>query len=234
MAELQKSGAIVAFCPGCNGGKSTFEWHGIKDQFGAIEFGGDGGWMVSYRLFRCAACGKGAFGVVKFSPNTGYPGSVRQLITFYPESSGALPLPRVVPTGIVKEFREGENCLANDCIRAAAGMFRSVLDKTLRANGYKTLRENLAQQIDAAAEDKVITESRRLRAHEEIRVLGNDVLHDEWHVIPKADVESARHYCQRILEDFYDDRKSVLALLRAAGRTPEEDKPQPIVVEAKE
>jgi hypothetical protein len=104
-------------------------------------------------------------------------------------------------------------------------MFRSVLDKTLRANGYKEKKgTTLEQQIDAAAENGVITQARKRRAHDEIRVLGNDVLHDEWQLIPVEDVEAARHYAQRILEDFYDDRDSVLKLLRSAGRVPDEDK----------
>jgi Domain of unknown function (DUF4145) len=107
-------------------------------------------------------------------------------------------------------------------------MFRSVLDKTLRANGYKeNERTNLKLQIDMAADDGVITEARKRRAHEEVRVLGNDVLHDEWHEIPAEDVEAARHYMQRILEDLYDDRESVLRLLRDAGRVPDEDRQSP-------
>jgi hypothetical protein len=105
-------------------------------------------------------------------------------------------------------------------------MFRSVLDKTLRANGYKVKNgTTLEQQIDMAAADGVITPARSRRAHEEIRVLGNDVLHDEWHEIAVEDVEAARHYAQRVLEDFYDDRNSVLTQLRSAGRVPDEDKP---------
>jgi len=182
MAELQNSGAIVACCPGCNGGRSTFEWLDPKgNRFGCVEKGNGAGWMVSHRLFRCAGCGRGAFGVVSYIPNAGYPGNGAILNSFFPESSDVLPLPTGVPAGIVLEFREGEKCLGNNCIRAAAGMFRSVLDKTMRANGYKTGRESLAHQIDEAAKDKVITESRRLRAHDEIRVLGNDVLHVSSH-----------------------------------------------------
>ena len=137
-------------------------------------------------------------------------------------------MPKSVPRGIEREFREGELCLEAGCFRAAAGMFRSVLDKTLRANGYKEKRgTNLEQQIDMAAADGVITEARKKRAHEEVRVLGNDVLHDEWHEIPAQDVEAARHYMQRILEDLYDDRESVLGLLRAAKRVADEDKKPP-------
>lgn len=67
-----------------------------------------------------------------------------------------------------------------------------------------------------------MTASRRRRAHEDIRVLGNDVLHDEWHAIPEDDVLAAQHYAQRIIEDFYDDRESVTQQLREAGRLPEE------------
>lgn len=115
-----------------------------------------------------------------------------------------------------------------DCLRAAAGLFRSVLDKTLRANGYKANdRTTLQQQIDMACDDALITQARKRRAHDEIRVLGNDVLHDEWHPIALEDVQAARHYAQRILEDFYDDRQAVLAQLRKAGRTPAEDSRQP-------
>ncbi|ANH72229.1 hypothetical protein ACS15_1460 [Ralstonia insidiosa] len=55
-------------------------------------------------------------------------------------------------------------------------------------------------------------------------MLGNDVLHEEWREIPEVDVEAARQYAQRILEDFYDDRESVLALVRSKGRVPDEDR----------
>ncbi len=144
-----------------------------------------------------------------------------------PEAKQRVRLPENVPESIVKEFREAEECLENGTIRAAAGMFRSVLDKTLRANGYKTSRGvSLAQQIDQAAKDGVITAARQRRAHDEIRVLGNDVLHEEWREVPEEDVEAARHYIQRILEDFYDDRESVLTILRAAKRVPVEDRNQ--------
>lgn len=169
----------------------------------------------------------GAFGVIKMGGGGKYPGSYNRLVSFFPEAKQRLPIPANVPAGIVAEFREAEICLDNQCVRAAAGLIRSVLDKTLRANGYKTKQEsNLFKQIEAAAEDGVITQARKRRAHDEIRVLGNDVLHDDWHEIPEEDVEAARHYCQRILEDFYDDRESVLGLLREAGRVPQEDQDQ--------
>jgi hypothetical protein len=148
-------------------------------------------------------------------------------VDFHPEAGEKYDLPMGVPAGIVSEFREAQRCLDSECTRAAAGMVRSVLDKVLRANGYKVKKGTpLEQQIDSAAVDGVITAARRRRAHDEIRVLGNDVLHDEWRSIDKEDVEAALHYAQRILEDFYDDRPSVLKQLRDAGKIPHEDQPE--------
>lgn len=175
-------------------------------------------------MFRCAGCGRGGIGSIAYYGT--YPGGYRDLYGFYPEVRDRLTIPKAVPNGIANEFREGEKCLDAGVVRAAAGMFRSVLDKTLRANGYKENKgTTLEQQIDLAAEDGVITQSRKRRAHDEIRVLGNDVLHEEWKVIPFEDVEAARQYAQRILEDFYDDRPSVLTLLRNAGRVADDDQP---------
>lgn len=184
---------------------------------------------LQYVLFRCAGCGRGGFGVVVVVGST-YPGHGRELRDFYPEAGELFKIPDETPQGIKTEFREAESCMDHGNLRAAAGLFRSVLDKTLRENGYK-LKDgtNLAQQIDLAAADGIITESRRRRAHDEVRVLGNDVLHDEWKPIPHEDVEAAHHYVQRILEDFYDDRPSALKVLRDKGRVPGEDKAKPVV-----
>jgi hypothetical protein len=87
-------------------------------------------------------------------------------------------------------------------------------------NGYKGAG-NLKQQIDAAAADGVITEVRKKRAHEDIRVLGNDVLHDEWQPVSVEEVEPTHNYAQRILEDLYDHRPTTLKILAEKGRTPE-------------
>jgi hypothetical protein len=84
---------------------------------------------------------------------------------------------------------------------------------------------NLEDQIDAAAQDGVINAARKKRAHEELRVLGNDALHDEWSPKTAEDLERAHHYAQRILEDFNDDRATILSLLRGKKRVPDEDRP---------
>lgn len=86
------------------------------------------------------------------------------------------------------------------------------------ANGY--LKGSLADKIDQAAEDGVITAARSTRAHEDIRVLGNDILHDAWRAVFQAEFDLAHKYAQRILEDLYDDRPSVTALLAEKLRLP--------------
>ena len=221
-------GTIVARCPGCDGAKSTFEWIHRGREIGAItKQVDDRHWricLLDFRLFRCAGCGIGAMGVVKYGGNNRYPGSYNRLLRFIPEAKERVPLPPGTPKDIMVEFREAEKCLENNCLRAAASMFRSVLDKTMRANGYHTTREKrLFQQIDGAAKDGVITLARKKRAHCELRLFGNDVLVDDWHEVTERDVEVARRYCQRILEDFYDDRESVINLLKDAGRISNAD-----------
>ena len=161
---------------------------------------------------RCAGCGRG--GIAKIHDN----GTVRDgtLEEFFPLSIDHAKIPAGAPPGIEAEFRDAGKCAAFSAWRAASALLRSALEKTLKANGYTS--GTLAAKIDLAAADGVITESRRKRAHDEVRVLGDDVLHDDWKAISSDDVEAATHYAQRILEDFYDDRPSVEALLKAKGR----------------
>lgn len=238
MADLTAQGNVRARCPSCKGALTTFEWHSMGTAYGAVEgaepkLNTNLGYTERYewRLMRCAGCGRGALAALVMESSKPYGrASNALLLSFFPESIEALPLPPDVPAGIEKEFREAEACLSAKCWRAAAGMFRSVLDKTLRANGYKVKTgTTLEQQIDMAAADGVITAARQKRAHEDIRVLGNDVLHDDWHAITAEDVTPAHQYAQRILEDFYDDRATTVALLRARGRNlVEEASPQTV------
>jgi hypothetical protein len=95
---------------------------------------------------------------------------------------------------------------------------RSTLEKALKHSGYT--KGPLAKLIDEAASDGAITAARSVRAHDEIRVLGNDVLHDDWRKITQEEFELSHRYTQRILEDLYDDRQSVLKLLASKGRVP--------------
>ncbi|VWB17454.1 hypothetical protein BLA13014_00529 [Burkholderia aenigmatica] len=176
-----------------------------------------------YRLVRCSNCGSGALATFLSHQNE----PAMELLDFYPEADEMQqPLPKDVPEGIAREFREGESCANAGCYRAAAAMFRSVLDKALRASGYKIKKGTpLDQQIDLAAADGVITAARKKRAHEEIRTLGNYVLHEPWRVVSQNEVNTAREYAARLLHDLYDDRETVLSVLKEKGRIPEETIP---------
>ena len=133
-----------------------------------------------------------------------------------PRTVDSLSLPSAVPDGINREFREAEVCGSVEAWRGGSALLRSTLEKTLRANGYE--KGNLTERIDQAAADGAITAARSKRAHDDIRVLGNDILHDDWRAVTENEFDQAHHYAQRILEDFYDDRPSVEALLIAKGR----------------
>jgi thymidylate synthase ThyX len=165
-------------------------------------------------LLRCGGCGRGGLAVVHDN------GQVHDgiLEAFYPTCPDKAALPVSVPSEIVKEFREAELCAAHQAWRASSAMLRSVLEKTLKINGYTT--GNLKNKIDEAAIDSVITEARKNRAQLEIRVLGNDILHDAWREVKAEEYSLAHHYAQRILEDFYDNRADVEILLNAKGRIP--------------
>jgi uncharacterized membrane protein YebE (DUF533 family) len=125
-------------------------------------------------------------------------------------------MPNGTPAGISAEYREAELCASTGAWRGASALLRSALEKTLSENGY--VGGPLAARIDAAAADGVITAARKQRAHDDVRVLGNDVLHDAWRVVTEEEYSAAHHYVQRIVEDFYDHRAEVEAALKAAGR----------------
>jgi hypothetical protein len=211
------SGDVVAYCPECEA-LTTFEHSHQGHEYQSIIvdkphiYGEIRYIRILYRLLRCASCKRGGLAVIHDN------GRVVDgvLSEFYPISVDNLTLPPNAPKDIVAEFREAELCAAVAANRASSALFRSVLEKTLKANGY--VKGTLAGKIDEAAHDNVLTESRRKRAHNEIRVLGNDVLHDDWREVSSEDVQGARHYAQRILEDFYDDRTSVISILIQAGR----------------
>jgi hypothetical protein len=164
-----------------------------------------------YRLVSCGGCGRG--GVAKILVRAG---RAPVLADFYPHARETGRLPPGVPEGVAAEFREAELCQSVGARRAASALVRSVLEKTLRANGYAT--GSLHQKINDAAADGAITGARRQRAHDDIRVLGNEVVHEEWRPVTADEVDTALHYAQRVLEDLYDDRPTVEALLRSKQR----------------
>jgi len=210
---------VRANCPDCAGALTSYEFSGMSGELGSVVLPSvrqANGRLVNvvYHLHRCASCGRGGLATVAMAPNTGY--TQGELQEFYPRTIDALKIPDKVPSGVQSEFKEAELCASVGAWRAASALLRSTLEKTLRANGY--VKGSLADRIDEAAADGTITAARSKRAHEDIRVLGNDVLHDEWREVTEDEFDEAHHYAQRILEDFYDDRPTVEALLIEKGR----------------
>ena len=161
---------------------------------------------------RCASCGRGGFAKILENRKE----NCKTLEEFFPYSIEHFNIPSDVPKEIELEFREAEKCAGFGLYRAASALFRSCLEKTLKNNGYS--EKSLINKINEAAKDGIITESRKKRANEEVRVLGNDVLHNEWRKIEYEEVEESHKYSQRILEDFYDDRLSVENILKSKNR----------------
>jgi Domain of unknown function (DUF4145) len=210
---------VRARCPSCDGAVTTFEARKMAMGHDAVlvlannpKVDGVPYLQTVCRALRCAGCGRG--GMVTYAQSN----NSIALIDFYPVAIETLSVPEDVPQDIAAEFREAELTASVRAWRAGSAMLRSTLEKALKANGYS--KGNLASKIDEAAADGAITESRAKRAHDDIRVLGNDVLHDAWRGVTQEEFDLAHKYTQRILEDLYDDRPSVEALLKAKNRLP--------------
>jgi len=211
---------VRARCPDCGGAVTTFESSIRGSDIGAVEqlsdhrFGGTTFRRVLYFFLRCAGCGRAGLAKIHCGDivNAGL------LEAFYPTSPERAELPLPTAPEIISEVREAEDCMGIRANRAASALLRSALEKTLIANGYT--KGNLKDRIDEACTDGVITAARRQRAHDDIRVLGNDMLHDEWREVTADEAALSHHYVQRVLEDLYDDRPSVETILKAKGRLP--------------
>ena len=217
-------GNVRANCPDC-GVPTTFEYKGEGGELGSITVnhpeapspdtpkGPTRVVPTIYKLLRCSVCHRP--GIATVVGNVNYTQAVL-LDSFWPAFTPAAVLPDRVPTGIVSEFREAERCLGAEALRAAAALLRSALEKTLKANGFH--ERNLYERIEAASRDGVITSARRQRAHDLVRTLGNDVLHDDWRPVDTEEAQSAHHYVGRVIEDLYDDRDTVEGILKSKER----------------
>lgn len=163
-------------------------------------------------LFRCTGCGRGAIAKILCSERV-HDGIV---VDFYPIGISKAKVPENIPESILAELREAKCCTSARAWRAGSAMLRSVLEKVFKENGYA--KGVLKDKINEANKDGIITDSRAKKAHDDIRALGNDVLHDEWREVTEKDFSIAYHYCQRVIEDFYDERDIVLRILEEKGR----------------
>ncbi len=212
------AGNVRAVCPGCGGALSTFEYRKSLGEYGAVVQENVPGGRRLYILMSCGGCGRGGLATILDPTGRQLTG---MLVEFYPTAIDRATLPATVPPSLSGDFREAETCASVGAWRGASALLRSVLEKTLIANGYT--KGSLSARIDDAAADGVITAARQKRAHDEIRVLGNDVLHDEWREVTGDEFNAAHLYAQRILEDLYDSRSEVEQVLIKAGRLKEPD-----------
>lgn len=219
MEPVYVDGNVRAPCTGCDGAISTFEiTSATTGEYGHIIvarahfYKSTPFHRIVYRLLRCAGCGRGGLATIHDHGDI----AKGTLESFYPTSINYAKLPDGIPQGILAEYREAELCASIGAWRAASALLRSSLEKTLRANGYTD--GSLKSRIDDAASDGIITAARQRRAHDEVRVLVNDILHEDWRLISAEEYESAHHYVQRILEDFYDLRTEVEDALRKVER----------------
>ncbi len=212
-------GNVRANCPDC-GVPSNFEYRdpGGTGEFGSIildkehSYNNVGYPRIIYKLLRCTVCNRP--GVAKLHAGNNYITAV--LESFWPKSLPLEKIPDNTPQDISKELREAELCISVEAWRGAAALLRSALEKTLLANGY--CDRNLYQKIESAGTDGTITSARRQRAQDLVRTLGNDVLHEEWMEVTEQEVEDAHRYVARVIEDFYDDRDTVVKVLLEKGR----------------
>ena len=214
------NGNVRADCPGC-GVPSTFEYRNPDEggkEFGSVilnkhhKYKNANYTRIIHKLLRCTVCNRP--GVAKLHVDNVYTQGVLEL--FWPSSITSAKLPDNAPDQIEKELREAESCMSVEAWRGAAALLRSALEKTLIENDYN--ERSLYQKIEAAGNDGIITSARRQRAQDLIRTLGNDVLHEEWRVVTREEVEDAHHYVARVIEDLYDDRATAEAVLTEKGR----------------
>jgi hypothetical protein len=219
-------GNVKADCPVC-GVPTTFEYRhpSVTTEFGHIivdsshRFRGDYYEHIIFKLLRCSVCSRPGVATVHVKNNYR---TESALESFWPTGIPHEKIPNETPHYIGKELREAENSMSIEAWRAAAAMLRSTLEKTLIANGYE--ERTLYEKIEAAGENGIITSARRQRAQDLVRTLGNDVLHEKWREVKRGEVEDAHKYVARIIEDFYDDRATVLKALEKKGRKVHSEK----------
>ena len=207
---------VHARCPSCasgGGALSSFVALSNFERDGAFDYQNSKYARATYYFMKCGGCNRGALAVVY---HNGIVQSSESALEFYPSSRETTPLPKGIPEGIVAEYREAELCASFGAYRAASALLRSALEKTLYANGYE--KGSLHDRIDQVAKDGLITAARQRRAHDNVRDLGNDVLHEEWRGVSEEEYSGAHLYVQRILEDFYDHRSEVETVLLKAKR----------------
>jgi len=151
--------SIAAPCPDCKAITSFDATLNERGSYAIIDgphdYNGTHYIRVLYVFSQCSRCRRGALAKIHDNGN----GHTAVVETFFPPPVDRSPLPNV-PAEIESEFREAELCAAT-AFRAAAALFRSTLEKTLKANGYTT--GSLYDKIDQAIADGLLSQARGQR-----------------------------------------------------------------------
>jgi hypothetical protein len=129
--RLHADYSVSAYCPSCEV-VTHFKAFSQVLVTGAHPFAGSTYARVLYSTLQCSNCNRAALATVPDNGNI----ATAMLESFFPISGEAATLPAGVPPEIKAEFREAESCAAFGANRAASARFRSVLEKTLKLNGY--------------------------------------------------------------------------------------------------
>jgi hypothetical protein len=234
------NGSATAQCPTCKG-VTLFHNKDRSHEFGSVDRAiSDPEWLaaeeersriapkhqrrgreVSY-LVRCAGCGRAGLAVVYGGAS---PTEDGELHDFWPRAYSQVVIPTDVPPDIRKEFREAELCASVKAYRGGAALLRSTLERALKGSGYAGVLDSM---IEGAFNDGLISESRKEQAHHRLRVLRNDIVHDERVDVTPAEFEDARKYALWMLNDLYEDRTTVERQLKAKNRPYVPHTPAPV------
>jgi hypothetical protein len=221
----QVGGNVVARCPACRA-VTTFESRGEREH-GSLVLEGDvkvGRVLYSrtiFRLLRCAGCGRGGLAEIADSGRVVDGG----LKAFFPDLPALAELPSEVPAELSSDVMEAERCASVRAYRAGVALLRSVLERTLKLNGFrdadmdKDRRLSLKTRLRHALDDGLIAPTRWSQLDDGIREFANDILHDApYQEVSTDDFSRVHTFAQRLLEDFYGDREVVVRRLVEKGR----------------
>jgi hypothetical protein len=130
---------VLARCPDCDTVTSfDTRGHGHTTLGTVIINQGQTHEGVSYsrilwQAFRCNVCSRGAIAKILDQGRD----ATAVLVDFLPGAIEKAALPPAVPDDIVHEFREAELDASHGAYRSGSALLRSVLEKTLKKNGYE-------------------------------------------------------------------------------------------------
>ncbi len=168
--------SIQLTCPHCHAVKACFAGSGKLSPFREKE-------NLFLELMQCAICHEGIVAKIKHGAvdnaqrlSRDQQPSEYSLVDHWPKRLEA-EIPTHIPDNVKSYYLQGVDCSSRKSFDAAGAVFRKTLEAALRAlpsSGSGTL----AKRIGSLPEEVGVTISMKKWA-EEIRLLGNDAVHEE-------------------------------------------------------